>query len=143
MAIIQGLPGVEVTIQTDGWTAWEYDDPAGADDETQHPRVITKFIECSDDEPFEIHLKASGSYSWGYRSHALKFTANIDGVWATAMACKHEHTFPGGWERYLSRRVVGDPYGGSRYVSQKFAFSKITKGKLQSRFFSLYTTNPR
>jgi hypothetical protein len=143
MAIIQGLPGIEVTIQTGGRTAYEYDDPEGIDDETQHPRVTTKFIECSDDAPFEVHLKASKSYSWGNKDHGLLFTVKIDGSWAAGVACEHENTLPRGWERCLSRRFAKSRHNPSQYISQMFAFSKITKGKFHSPSFSLYATKLR
>ncbi|KAI0542043.1 hypothetical protein GGR58DRAFT_527122 [Xylaria digitata] len=81
MAIIQGLPGVEVTIYTNRGTTKEYDDPSHAEKVQGCPQVITKYVECGDDELFGIHLKATKEYSWGPKNHVLNFSAAIDGIW--------------------------------------------------------------
>ncbi|KAI3317472.1 hypothetical protein HD806DRAFT_526993 [Xylariaceae sp. AK1471] len=127
MAIIQGLPGLEVTIFTDGSTAKEYDDPSGTDEVHRRPQVVTKYIECKDNEPFRIHLKATKKYSWGYENHALNFAAVIDGIWAKGELCSQKDTKDEAWERDISYRVVTNPNEPARYVFQEFAFSTLIK----------------
>ncbi|KAI1745425.1 hypothetical protein F4680DRAFT_465387 [Xylaria scruposa] len=127
MAIIQGLPGLEVTIFTGGRTAKEYKDPSETSGAHKRPRVITKYIECKDNEPFRIHLKATDEYSWGFKNHILNFGAVIDGVWAKGELCRQEYTKEEDWEREISYRVVKDPNDYARYILQEFAFSTIIK----------------
>lgn len=132
MAIIQGLPGLEVTVFTNGCTAKEYDDPSETDGADQRPQVVTKYIECKDNEPFRIHLKATDEYPWGFKDHVLNFGAVIDGIWAKGDICRQEYTNEEDWERDISYRVVRSPNNYARYVLQEFAFSSIIKSKYLS-----------
>ncbi|KAI0472382.1 hypothetical protein F4859DRAFT_522296 [Xylaria cf. heliscus] len=125
MAIIRGLPGLEVTIFTNGRTAKEYDDPSKADN--QDSRVATKYIECKHNESFRIHLRATDEYSWGFKNHILNFAGVIDGIWAKGEICRQEDTKEEEWERDISYRVVKSPDNSARYVIQEFAFSSIIK----------------
>ncbi|KAI0904919.1 hypothetical protein F4823DRAFT_567278 [Ustulina deusta] len=127
MAIIQGLPGLEVTIYTNGCIATEYDDLSRVDNVLQCPKVVTKYIECKDNEQFRIHVKVTEEYSWGFENHFLNFAAVIDGVWAAGELCRQEDATGEGWERDISCRVAKNPNGHRRYVVQEFAFSNIVK----------------
>ncbi|TGJ83159.1 hypothetical protein E0Z10_g5611 [Xylaria hypoxylon] len=127
MAIIQGLPGLEVTIYTNDGTSKEYDDPSGADEVERCSRVVTKYIECKDDQLFGIHLKATEEYSWGFKDHVLNFAAVIDGIWAKGEHCRQEYIKEDEWEGDISYRVAKNPNGRARYVVQGFAFANITK----------------
>ncbi|KAJ8133309.1 hypothetical protein O1611_g306 [Lasiodiplodia mahajangana] len=127
MAIIQGLPGVEVTVFTNGCTAREYDDPSGLGEVYHCQRVVTKYIECKDDEPFRIHLKVTDEYPWGFKNHFLNVAAVIDGIWAKGELCWQKDTEKEDWEQDISYRIVRDPEDHARYVYQEFAFSKIIK----------------
>lgn len=81
MAILDALPGVEVTVLVSNRQAVEYD----ADDEQQQSLAkhacptSTKFIESIDDATFSIKLVPGRSYSQGYKKHALWFRVYIDG----------------------------------------------------------------
>ncbi|KAI1167271.1 hypothetical protein F5B18DRAFT_602803 [Nemania serpens] len=127
MAIIQAVPGLEVTIFTNGRTAREYDDPSETDEIHQRPRTVTEYIECKDDKPFKIHVKATYQYSWGFKDHVLVFAAVTDGIWAKGEICREKDTDEEDWERDISYRVVESPDDPARYVLQEFAFSKIIK----------------
>ncbi|TRX97462.1 hypothetical protein FHL15_001740 [Xylaria flabelliformis] len=129
MAIIRGLPGLEVTIFTGGRTAKEYNVPSETGAAHKCPRVVTKYIECKDNEPFRIRLKATDEYSWGFRDHILNFGAVIDGVWAKGELCRQEYTKEEDWEREISYRVVKNPNDYMRYILQEFAFSSIIKNE--------------
>jgi hypothetical protein len=131
MAVITGLPGVEVTVFTNGCTAKEYDDPSELREADQCPRTVTKYIECKDDEPFRIHLKVTDEYLWGFKNHILNFAAVIDGIWARGQVCAEKDTEEEEWERDIIYRIVQNPDNPARYVFQEFAFAKIIKGKSQ------------
>ncbi|KAJ2993854.1 hypothetical protein NUW58_g1718 [Xylaria curta] len=127
MAVLPGLPGLEVTVYTHGRTAQEYDDPSGSGIYEVHQRskAITKYIECKDNEPFGIHLKVTNEYPWGLENHDLSFAAVIDEIWAKGEICRQKDTEKEDWERDVSYRVVKNPNDSLRYVMQEFAFSTI------------------
>ncbi|RWA11638.1 hypothetical protein EKO27_g3484 [Xylaria grammica] len=127
MAIIHGLPGLEVTIYTNDGTTKEYDDPSGAGSAEPCLRAVTKYIECKNNEPFGIRLKATKEYSWGFKNHVLKISAVIDGSWVKGELCRQEDVKEGNWERDIYYRVAKIPSGRPRYIFQEFAFSKLTK----------------
>ncbi|TGJ85623.1 hypothetical protein E0Z10_g3168 [Xylaria hypoxylon] len=84
MAVLEDLPGVEVTVQIAGKDAIEYDaddDDDGEKSLAKHPTcpTVTKYIECIDDAEFAIKVVASREYEWGYKNHALMATVYIDG----------------------------------------------------------------
>ncbi|KAI0194794.1 hypothetical protein EV127DRAFT_502692 [Xylaria flabelliformis] len=127
MAIIRGLPGLEVTIFTGGRTAKEYNAPSETGAAHKCQQVVTKYIECKDNEPFRIRLKATDEYPWGFKDHILNFGAVIDGVWAKGELCRQEYTKEEDWEREISYRIVKNPNDYARYILQEFAFSSIIK----------------
>ncbi|KAI0112058.1 hypothetical protein GGR51DRAFT_54338 [Nemania sp. FL0031] len=127
MAIIQGLPGVEVTVFTNGRTAREYDDLSGLGERDHCQQVATKYIECKDNELFRIHLKVTDEYPWGLKNYFLNFAVAIDGIWARGELCWQKDTEEQDWEKNISYRVVKTPEDPARYVYQEFVFPKIIK----------------
>ncbi|KAI0554991.1 hypothetical protein F4679DRAFT_595449 [Xylaria curta] len=82
MAILNDVPGVEVTVQIAGKGAVEYD----PEEEERHSLAknatcptTTKYIECIDEADFSIKIAASHRYAWGYKGHSLAFGVWIDG----------------------------------------------------------------
>ncbi|KAI1738370.1 hypothetical protein F4680DRAFT_188973 [Xylaria scruposa] len=82
MAILDDVPGVEVTVRVAGKEAVEYD----PDEEERHSLVesatsptTTKYIESIDGAHFSIKIAASHRYAWGYKDHSLAFAVYIDG----------------------------------------------------------------
>ncbi|KAK5631836.1 hypothetical protein RRF57_007550 [Xylaria bambusicola] len=81
MAVIEDVPGIEVTVLVDRKKAIEYE----ADDElkrslTKHAcPTATKYIESINDASFSIRLDARRDYAWGYKKHALVFETDVDG----------------------------------------------------------------
>lgn len=55
MAVLDSLPGVEVTVVVDGKDLHEYRDADMEDDEN----TVTKYIEAVDDANFAINIKAT------------------------------------------------------------------------------------
>ncbi|KAI1757403.1 hypothetical protein F4782DRAFT_478412 [Xylaria castorea] len=87
MAILDDVPGVEVTVRVAGNETVEYD-PC---EEERHSLAesatcptVTKYIECIDEADFSIKIAASRRYAWGYRSHCLRFVVYIDGNQTTS-----------------------------------------------------------
>ncbi|KAI5928446.1 hypothetical protein F4810DRAFT_4894 [Camillea tinctor] len=78
MAIIEAIPGIEVTIQVNGQKAVEYDDPHASEQESFADCPIScKYIESIDDATFRASITASQAYSW--RHHAFAATLYADG----------------------------------------------------------------
>ncbi|KAI0389731.1 hypothetical protein F5Y17DRAFT_462449 [Xylariaceae sp. FL0594] len=136
MAIFHRLRGLEVTVQVNGWTAVDYDDPAGSQEgqAAQYPRVSSHFIECGDDERFKIHLRVSQNYPWGRAEDALQFTVKIDGVWQTGAVCRRNHNLPHEWEKFLGARVIKDPVDPLQYKFEEFVCSRITESEWPQRY---------
>ncbi|KAI1271544.1 hypothetical protein F5Y07DRAFT_413507 [Xylaria sp. FL0933] len=125
MAVIQNLPGVEVTIYTDGSKAPEYDGVSEADKAFRFSNTAMKYIECKDNDSFSIHIKVDQKYV--FKGHFLNFAAVIDGTWAKTERCSEEDVKEMSWEQDISHRVAKNPNGHRRYTTQQFAFSQITK----------------
>ncbi|KAI1428550.1 hypothetical protein F5Y12DRAFT_790008 [Xylaria sp. FL1777] len=115
MAILESVPGVEVTVQIAGKDAIEYE----ADDEgklslAKHAcPTATKYIEAIDDAKFAVKLAASCEYGWDYQKHALVFKLYIDG-------------------NHICSKLIKDSNQGEVTVSCKKAFC------LQSRQWKSY-----
>ncbi|KAI1173287.1 hypothetical protein F4777DRAFT_600758 [Nemania sp. FL0916] len=75
MAILDEVPGIEVTVLVNGRPATEFDDP----DSCGYP-VVSKYIEAIDDATFKIKVKINPDlYAWKPVSHWLRARTGIDG----------------------------------------------------------------
>lgn len=71
MAIIEDVPGVEISIRVAGTPAKEYVDP----DPGEMPNkcfLSSVYIECVDNQPFSFHYKVDKTYDWGHKDHRLQ-----------------------------------------------------------------------
>ena len=73
MAIINDLPGVEVTIVT-GDTAYQ----EHIDEDTEEPRTITRYIEVKSEQNFHVAIKVEKGTT--FLGDALQFRIMVDGV---------------------------------------------------------------
>ncbi|KAI0408603.1 hypothetical protein F4802DRAFT_617633 [Xylaria palmicola] len=84
MAVLSKLPGVEVTIEVNGQTATEYNDPHPPDEGPEanlEVPLISKYIECIDNTEFSIKLAIDDKvYAWDDVKHNLLIAPNIDGL---------------------------------------------------------------
>lgn len=74
MAVLDGLPGVEVTIVVDGADLHEYQDTDTVDD--RNP--VTKYIEAVDNTNFAIKIKVTKDAT--FEGDALVFYTKVDGT---------------------------------------------------------------
>ncbi|KAI1115092.1 hypothetical protein F5Y14DRAFT_460911 [Nemania sp. NC0429] len=87
MAILEEVPGMEVTIQIDGQNVTEYDGPQASDSVSQDDSgcpVVSKYIESIGDAEFTIKLTIDGKlyYKRGCKvMDHLVFHPKIDGRW--------------------------------------------------------------
>ncbi|KAH7039983.1 uncharacterized protein B0I36DRAFT_357346 [Microdochium trichocladiopsis] len=81
MAILESVPGIEVTIEVAGSTADEFDDPNTTNPASE--KSLTKYIECIDDAEFAVMTKIGHGFLWD-EAQVLVFTIHVDGVPARA-----------------------------------------------------------
>lgn len=132
MAIIKELPGLEVTIFTNGRVATEYDDPSALGQAQQ--RLVTKYIEGRDDETYNIQIKASDEYSWGDGPQFLPFKVFIDGRMAK-IGCMQKYAEKKTWEENICSQVLKDPNNPSRYFIRELSFESIVDGNTEYLVF--------
>ncbi|KAJ1553047.1 hypothetical protein HK405_009121, partial [Cladochytrium tenue] len=103
MAVIDVVPGLQVTIEVDGATATEYDDPkrdkwqiphldvAENDDDTP-PAYVVKYIESKPGASFRFRINKTPLLQL-YGAHHMAFKVHADTI---SMALSHDGdlTFP-------------------------------------------------
>ncbi|RYP60221.1 hypothetical protein DL769_008210 [Monosporascus sp. CRB-8-3] len=77
MAILEALPGVEVTVRVEGKDCVEYEDPDAVGIQTSCP-TSSKYIESADDTEFSIHYHVNSDYQWGSEGHHLHIRVLAD-----------------------------------------------------------------
>ncbi|KAG9517387.1 hypothetical protein KCV07_g6167, partial [Aureobasidium melanogenum] len=73
MAVLDGLPGIEVTVVVDGKDLHEYQDAGMEDDED----TVTKYIEAVDNANFAIKIKVTKDAE--FKGNRLSFKVLVDG----------------------------------------------------------------
>ncbi|KAI0115766.1 hypothetical protein GGR51DRAFT_575599 [Nemania sp. FL0031] len=89
MAVLDEVPGIEVTIQINGQNVTEYDSPQAL--ESDHHDLdsgcptISKYVEAIDDTEFSIKVTVDDDiYAWENIDHVLLATVEIDGIWVNS-----------------------------------------------------------
>ncbi|KAI0130944.1 hypothetical protein F4814DRAFT_445088 [Daldinia grandis] len=80
MAILEAVPGVEITIRINNINCMEYDDPNVPEHQSSHP-TSSKYIESLDNTKFTICISINEDYDWSDKSNCLCFTAWVDSTW--------------------------------------------------------------
>ncbi|KAI1428551.1 hypothetical protein F5Y12DRAFT_711187 [Xylaria sp. FL1777] len=83
MAVLDEVPGIEVSILVNGQKAIEYVDPHASkldlDGHLKYP-VVTKYIESIDDAEFSVKLAVDDDvYAWDEIKHGLAIKVEVDG----------------------------------------------------------------
>ncbi|KAI1494819.1 hypothetical protein F5X96DRAFT_615538 [Biscogniauxia mediterranea] len=79
MAILEEIPGIEVTVQVNGRNAIEYDDPHASEQESAADSPTScRYIESIDDAEFSVSVVATSRYTWRHH-HAFRATLYADG----------------------------------------------------------------
>ncbi|KAK7756490.1 hypothetical protein SLS62_001324 [Diatrype stigma] len=68
MAVLDKVPGIEVTVQINGQDVVEYNDPDASEFDATFP-TSSKYIECVDDAEFAVQYHVTNEYKWGYKDH--------------------------------------------------------------------------
>lgn len=132
MAIIDLIPGLEISIAVDGIALPEYEDEIDEDGMRgpQHRPVARRYVESSSDKEFAIQLKLHDPYRMEFDS--LLFYISIDGKpMAKPVISKDQYPlfFRGDIvKKTIKRTVEGATVSGDemdQYRLRKFRFSKI------------------
>ncbi|KAI2610724.1 uncharacterized protein GGS25DRAFT_479531 [Hypoxylon fragiforme] len=77
MAVLNEVPGIEVTVAINNVQCVEYEDPDAAGKRTARP-TSSKFVESIDEAKFAIDYKVHHNYNWGHKGHSLQFNCWVD-----------------------------------------------------------------
>ncbi|KAK8107794.1 uncharacterized protein PG998_009807, partial [Apiospora kogelbergensis] len=122
MAIIDGIPGIEVTIWVNGRPAFEYADPDHHQVGQAAPKVSSKFIESRGGATFTIHIRVDRNYNHRQPSpHTLNLAAYIDGQWICGELCREAHLNNGIYRIDIKDRTTQGRDGTVAMQAFKFA----------------------
>ncbi|KAK7948209.1 uncharacterized protein PG986_009095 [Apiospora aurea] len=125
MAVIDGVPGIEVTIWIGGRPAFEYGDP----DHSRKPddagtKVSSKYIESRRGEGFSIHVRVNPTYNHQQPApHTLNLAAYIDGQWVRGELCREGSLSNGPFVAIIKERLTKSRSGTT--VKQPFKFAGL------------------
>ncbi|KAI2470387.1 hypothetical protein F4781DRAFT_390782 [Annulohypoxylon bovei var. microspora] len=128
MAIIEGRPGIGVTVVVAGRDATEYNDPDALEhqpNEAASCLTSTKYIECIDGANFSVNYHVSEYHNWGYRGHSLRFDLKVDGILVFSRITEKHHLIDG---HTIAKIYEKESYNREtrQWSGQKFKFSAIT-----------------
>ncbi|KAI1101993.1 hypothetical protein F4804DRAFT_281533 [Jackrogersella minutella] len=109
MAVLQDVPGVEVTVEIAGRDAVEYDDPDAREQDSTKP-TSSKYIECIDGAKFGIKMVVTEGYEWGYKNHSLSARSYVDGNFIISRVISRK--------RLIDGRCVYTEKGNQSYCAQ-------------------------
>ncbi|CAG8956667.1 hypothetical protein HYFRA_00012211 [Hymenoscyphus fraxineus] len=131
MAILEGLPGIQVTIESDGRPLDEYpDDEDFKFQEFSAPEkaMSTVFVPCVSDAAFSIGLRTTQEYVPSLPPHGPYHNGLNFRVYVNGKRIRGKYTpsaSPGNWSSTVSkgRRSLGN----NTYLYQSLSFSTIQK----------------
>lgn len=125
MAVVKTLPGVKITIWSDGQQLKEYKGkarpPGGPVDKT-----VSRFIKATTDKEFSFKIRVSESYRLDGPN--LLFHLYVDGVSVGGVLCGEYELIHGSWGKEVEG--VKQPTEKRNVVGlRKFRFSELVIGK--------------
>ncbi|KAI3343650.1 hypothetical protein F4824DRAFT_493903 [Ustulina deusta] len=124
MAVLDEVPGIEVTIQVNGQNATEYVDPHASDtdrDANLGCPVVSKYIESIDDAEFSIKMAIDDdTYAWDDIEHVLSAEVNIDGKQVTSFLAER------GGEGMMAEDQLIYSEESQQWYCRKMKFSAIS-----------------
>ncbi|KAI1458285.1 hypothetical protein F4805DRAFT_425164 [Annulohypoxylon moriforme] len=127
MAILEEVPGIEVTVVVAGRDATEYDDPDASEqpNEAADCPTSTKYIECIDGANFSVKYHLTNDYDWSYQNHSLTFTLHADGTRLKGTVLKERDLRYGHKTTEIKEKEYFDA-ATQQWQGQKFKFSAVT-----------------
>lgn len=135
MAIINDVPGLEVTVLVHSQPLAEYDSPQTIVNLSSDKNTTVKYIESHDNASFSVCVRANSQYAWDYRNHALQVKLHIDGIYvgnwilgcAEGVLCFDE--------------IVYYDYKKKAWLQRKMQFSAVKIGESLRLVFPYYCTD--
>ncbi|KAI1213389.1 uncharacterized protein F4807DRAFT_410917 [Annulohypoxylon truncatum] len=127
MAILEELPGIEITVVVAGRDAIEYDDPDASEHSIREAEcpTSTKYIECVNDANFGVKYRLTKDYDWTYKNHCLHFSLAADGTRLRGtVITKDDFTNGEDVTEIYSKRSYNNIT--RRWEAQKFKFAAVT-----------------
>ncbi|KAI1810976.1 hypothetical protein GGS20DRAFT_593668 [Poronia punctata] len=93
MAVLNAVPGVEVTVQVDGKDCIEYE--PDQEEKAKYSKLrlspsVTKYIECIDGAEFVIKIRVNNNYNWGPVEHMISARAQVDGQYIISRLLRND-----------------------------------------------------
>jgi len=125
MAIVKSLPGVKITICSEGKKLKEYKFRMELPRRSVE-KAVSRFIEAPTNAEFSIKIRVSGSYQLDCPN--LLFNIYVDGVSVGGVLCGEYELIHGGW----TKNIEGVKQPTEKHVVgfHKFRFSELVIGKL-------------
>jgi hypothetical protein len=132
MAILQGLPGIRVTVCVEREEVHEYDDnedevKPGEVGQYQASKTVSKFIESTPGQVFAINLSAGSPYKFDCGSLAFVIFADGRKVYKPLLQKKDYYIRPG-WKRRIDG--IQSEGSGGECMLRPFKFAAIKTSKL-------------
>ncbi|ROT43266.1 hypothetical protein SODALDRAFT_34841 [Sodiomyces alkalinus F11] len=126
MAIIEAIPGLEVSVDVNGERAQEYDDADGLEEDVSTRRARYRrfvYIESKSDALFSVKLRLPNTIRLSTPSNALAYKIYVDG----ANKAYYTHFLNGGLDRphVIDGAHDMDPATG-QVLLKKFKFAPVT-----------------
>ncbi|KAK8024644.1 hypothetical protein PG993_012710 [Apiospora rasikravindrae] len=128
MAIIEDVPGIEISIAVAGATATEYADPELDEIPKDNNCFLSSvYLECLDNQEFAFRYQVDSTYDWGYKDHQLSFKFYIGGKLCDRRpTIQHTATRSGPITRELKNQVEYNE-ATKKWYKHKFVFTAVEK----------------
>lgn len=120
MAVLDTLPGLEVTITVDGADLKEYEE-TGAELE---PKVVTRYIEAISDANFVITYRLAPELL--FTGDCIKLDTYVDGVWVYAPLVDSSSVGAESVVRKCGGPIISTEQG---FITRRLKFSLLEIGK--------------
>lgn len=125
MAVVKTLPGVKITVWSDGKQLKEYRSKTGPLGDPIN-KTVSRFIEATTDKEFSFKIHVSDSYQLDGPN--LLFDLYVDGVSVGGVLCGEYELIHGSWTKEVEG--VKQPTEKRNVVGlRKFVFSELFTGK--------------
>ncbi|KAK7906583.1 hypothetical protein PG985_016320 [Apiospora marii] len=125
MAIIEDVPGVEISIHVAGVPAKEHVDPE-PDEMPNQCFLSSAYIECVDNQAFSFRYKVDKTYDWGHKDHWLKLNFYLGAKRCKSSVIKESSTRSQPATGEVQKQVEFNA-STNKWYSHKFVFNAVEK----------------
>jgi len=122
MAVIESVPGIKVTIESNGATLPEYGDAEGSIN--KQDKVSSTFVECLSDSEFSISAEVNPLFNMGSEAQSLAFQYIVDGK-TIGHHSVHRERLRTRWKHVCSKGI--ERVSPTEVMKKKLKFAVIQK----------------